>query len=226
MLEGDAAWLRLSKTYESKKGNGIWKRKITYVGKTDVNRRHTKAKKVVDELSSKMHLVKSVGEAGKALFRRRAHFQCPACDAGNYAECPERDRCGEANVRTILALTQNPLGYAHMKENRKTLARTAKLGNYVVVECSGGCHAPAGELPYDPDEYVYFDNANFVVGQVVKAFATHDGGTAPTPFGDKKKAMNCYAYSSFCPPALEAARSRLLDCRTSPTCTQTFSRRI
>ena len=54
-----------------KKGNGIWKRKITYVGKSDVNRRHTKGKKVVGELTSKMHMVHSIGEAGKATFRRQ-----------------------------------------------------------------------------------------------------------------------------------------------------------
>jgi hypothetical protein len=71
-----------------------------------------------------------------------------------------------------------------MKENRQTLARTAKIGDYIVVECEGGCHAPAGiNLPYDPDEFVYFDNANFVVGRVEKPYFKYDGNKAPTPFG-------------------------------------------
>ena len=182
-------FLPLSKNFITvKKGNGIWKRKITYVGKSDVNRRHTKGKKVVGELTSKMHMVCSIGEAGKATFRRRAHFGCAACDNGRYNDCPEKARCGLPQVRTVLAETQNPLAYAHMKENRQTLARTAKIGDYIVVECEGGCHAPAGvNLPYDPDEFVYFDNANFVVGRVERPYLKYDGNKAPTPFGDKKK---------------------------------------
>ena len=68
------------------------------------------------------------------------------------------------------------------------MARTAKIGDYIAVECQGGCHAPAGiNLHYDPNEFVYFDNANFVIGRVEKTHFKHDGNKAPTPFGDKKK---------------------------------------
>ena len=95
------------------------------------------------------------------------------------------------------------------------MARTAKIGDYIVVECEGGCHAPAGvNLPYDPDEFVYFDNANFVVGRVERPYLKYDGNKAPTPFGDKKKGDHLlYLMLLFCPPALEATLSRLLECR-------------
>ena len=156
------------------------------MGKTDINRRHAKGKKVENELTSTMHMVSSIGKPGKALFRRRAHFGCAVCDRGDYKNCPERDRCGDPNERTIVVKTQNALSYAHMKQNRATLARTAKQGDYIVVECSGGCHTPPGVLPYDPDEYLFFDNANFVVGQVQKPVHEYDGDKVATPFGDKR----------------------------------------
>jgi hypothetical protein len=135
-----------------------------------------------------MHVVCSIGETGKSTFKRRAHFGCVACDSGRHNDFPEKDRCGLPNTRTIIAETQNPLAFAHMKENRLTSARNTKIGDHIAVECQGGCHAPAGmNLPCGPDEFVYFDNANFVVGRVEKACFKHDGNKAPTPFGDKKK---------------------------------------
>jgi hypothetical protein len=121
--------LPLSKNFTTvKRGNGIWKRKVTHAGKSDVNRRHTKGKKVVDELTSKMHVVCSIGEAGKATFRRRARFGCVACDSGRCNDCPEKDRCGLPNTRTIIAETQNPLAFAHMKENRQFWRAPRKSG--------------------------------------------------------------------------------------------------
>jgi hypothetical protein len=65
---------------------------------------------------------------GEALFRRRAYFGCTACDRGDYKNCPERDRCGDPNERTVVVKTQNALSFAHMKQNRATLARNAKQG--------------------------------------------------------------------------------------------------
>ena len=78
-----------------------------------------------------------------------------------------------------------------MKQNRAILARTAKQGGSIVVECSGGCHAPPGVLPCDPDEHLFFDNANFFVGQVQKPVHEHAGDKVATPFGDEKPGDNC-----------------------------------
>jgi hypothetical protein len=59
-------------------------------------------------------------------------------------------------------------------------------GDYIVVECSGSCHAPSGALPCDPDEHLFLTTPNFVVGQVQKPVHKHAGEKVATPFGDKK----------------------------------------
>ena len=92
----------------------------------------------------------------KALLRRRAHFGCAACDRGDYKNCPERDRCGDPNERTVLVKTQNALSSAHMKQNRAMIHSRGLPNRGITSRWNlGRVAAMPGVLPYDPDEHLF-----------------------------------------------------------------------
>ena len=135
---------RTEKTFEQKKGKGIFRREFFYIESKEIFHGLAAVKPLSADGggSSLMHEFNSTSEPGLLNTRVRSCHQCGPCKALNIRRCCNSAVCGhllQKEVRLVSGASATaPTTRSQLAEKSKALAREVKVGDLIAIELEDG----------------------------------------------------------------------------------------